>query len=431
MIWICSGSLHAETAVPVVDFLNSIGVCTHLDQGIDDPNKVATCLNYTGIRELRDDGSNNPARLQALIDIHHATGARVSLMPAGADIPASLAEYEKLAGAGALLAAEGPNEPNNGPVTYKGAKSSGHTALPTAEFQCDLYLAVKGDAKLAGIPVFASSEAGGSEPDNVGLQFLKIPANAGVTLMPVGTVYGDYANAHNYVCDHFSSVSADNTAWQAEDPTLRSYWDGLDSEYGHTWYSPGYDGYTKEQLEKLPRVTTETGWVTQQKDAISEDAQGKIFLDLYLDAFKRKWSYTFIYMLRDDPMQGYWGLVHTDYTPKLSATYLHNLTTILADRGASGAAVGAGSLGYSIANQPATVHDLLLRKSDGTLELAVWDERASGTDAVTVELGASFPTVKVYDPKVGPEALQSLKNVGSVPLTLSDHPVIIEIAAGS
>src|ERR1700739_4781763 len=85
-----------------------------------------------------------------------------------------------VAAAGALLAAEGPNEPNNFPVTY-GGNTSGYksTFMPVALFQRDLYRTVKSDAKLQGIPIFQSSESGGSEPDNVGLQFLSIPAGAG------------------------------------------------------------------------------------------------------------------------------------------------------------------------------------------------------------------------------------------------------------
>ena len=51
--------------------------------------------------------------------------------------------------------------------------------MPVALFQKDLYAAVKADAKLARIPVFHSSEAGGSQPDNCGLQFLTIPNGAG------------------------------------------------------------------------------------------------------------------------------------------------------------------------------------------------------------------------------------------------------------
>jgi hypothetical protein len=270
--------------------------------------------------------------------------------------------------------------------------------------------------------VFASSEAGGSEPDNVGLQFLTIPATANC-LLPDGTVYADFANTHNYVCGHLSAP-VDNNAWNAEDPTLNSSWDSLYVEYGDTWHEH-FAGYSDPQLITLPRVTTETGWATQGSNSITEAQQGAIFLDLYLDAFKRGWSYTFIYMLRDDPVQGYWGLVHTDYTPKGSGTYLHNFTTILADAPST----VADSLNYSIPNEPATVHDLLLEKANGTYELAVWDENASGSDSVTVNLGTTYSSINLYDPTIGPTPTQTLSNVNAVPLTLSNHPMIIEIPA--
>ncbi len=328
--------------------------------------------------------------------------------------------YEQLAAAGALLAVEGPNEPNNFPVRYEGTKSSKTNFLPVARFQADLYRAVKSDPKLAGISVFASSEAGGAEPNNCGLQFLTIPAGAG-TLMPDGTMFADYANTHNYVCDHLKDVR-DNTAWGAEDPTLKGRWDGLYGEYGRTWWSPGYNGYSTDELQTLPRVTTETGWVTQGKDAISEEQQAKVFLNLYLAAFKRGWSYTFIYMLRDDPGQGYWGLFRTNYGAKASGEYLHNLTTILADN----ASQTPGTLAYMIAEEPPTVHDLLLQKSDGQFELAVWGENANGSNTVTVNLGRTFATVNIFDPTTGTSVVQTLKGVASVPLMLSDHPLIVE-----
>ena len=409
------------TAVRASDFLNSIGVCTHIAQGIDNPTNVATCLSYAGIRNLRDDGSARAATIQGWIQVHSTSGAKVCLLPINGDVARSLSAYESLAAAGALLAVEGPNEPNNFPVTYGGSASSGSNSLPVAWFQRDLCRAVKTDPKLAGIPVFAPSEAGGSEPNNCGLQFLTIPANAG-TLLPEGTVYGDYANTHNYVCDHLSSV-CDNNAWDAEDPALNGRWDGMYVEYGHTWWSPGYNGYSASQLAALPRVTTETGWTTQGSNSVPEEAQAKLFLNLYLAAFKRGWRYTFIYMLHDDPGQGYWGPFHTDYTPKRSAVCLHNLTTILADRASS----KPGSLKYSIPGEPATVHDLLLQKSNGAYELAVWGEQVSGSNDITVNLGKPFANVHIYDPTVGTSPTQTLCKAASVPLTLSDHPLILEI----
>ena len=63
--------------------------------------------------------------------------------------------------------------------------------------------------------------------------------------------------------------------------------------------------------------------------------------------------------------------------------YLHNLTTILADRGA---VEKPGRLDYTSRSQPPTVHDLLLQRSDGTFLLVIWDERVKGTDEMTVKL---------------------------------------------
>src|SRR5262249_29712749 len=175
------------------------------------------------------------------------------------DVASTVSMAEQLNAAGALLAVEGANEPNNFPVTYENQTSSYSTTfVPVAHLQRDLYAAVKADPALAGIPVFHSSEAGGSEPDNVGLQYLTIPTGANIA-MPDGTVYADYANTHNYVCGH-SNVLGDNTAWQASDPTLNGDWDGPYVEYGHTWHG-GFAGYANADLPALPKVTTETGWV--------------------------------------------------------------------------------------------------------------------------------------------------------------------------
>jgi hypothetical protein len=193
-------------------------------------------------------------------------------------------------------------------------------------------------------------------------------------------------------------------------------------EYGRTWRK-GFAGYSNTDLATLPRVTTETGWATGDK-GLTQEQQGRLYLNIYMAQFKQGFKYTFIYMLRDagGSDSGY-GMLESDYHPKKSATYLHNLTAILSDRGNS----KPGKLTYTIPNCPATVHDLLLQKSTGTFELIVWNEKADGTNDVTVNLAGAHPSVKVYDPTTGTTPTQTLTDANSVVLTLSDHPVIIEI----
>ncbi len=272
-------------------------------------------------------------------------------------------------------------------------------------------------------PVWSITE-GGAETDNVGLQFLKIPERAG-TVMPAGTRYADYANVHNYYYHPNASGLEDNKTWKAAEPTSACKVDGLHGEYGVTW-ARHYAGYPESQLKTLPRVTTETGSTID--GPVTEDIHALNLLTLYLDQFKRGWSYTSMYLLRDRVDEGgnqQFGFYKPDYTPRKAAVYLHNLTTILAD---TGSVRTPGQLNYSIPDQPETVHDLLLEKSNGRFALVVWDERINGgIDKITVDLGGPHKTVAIYDPTVGTKATRNLANVRSVPLTLSDHPVVIEI----
>jgi len=415
----------AVTAVRASDFLNSIGACTHIGQGIDRAPQCATALSYAGIRNIRDDGV--ASHVPDWISVHKQAGVKVVLTwsgPNDAAIASLIDSSKRLAAAGALLALEGPNEPNNWAVTYQGQKSQANeTFLPVANWQRAFYGKVKSDPVLKDYPVFHSSEAGGSEPDNVGLQFLTIPKGAG-TLMPEGTQYADYANVHNYICRRPKII--DNMAWLNADPLFHDWTDGIYVEYGKTWRK-GFPGYSNAELATLPRVTTETGWGTGQK-GLTQEQQGRLYLNMYLAQFKQGFKHTFMYLLRDGPGgDADVGMFTSNYEPKKSATYLHNLTTILAD---SGAIATPGKLAYTIPDRPATVHDLLLQKSNGKFELVVWSEKASGTSSLTVHLGASHASVKVYDPTTGTAPTETLEKVASVPLTLSDHPVVIEFSGG-
>jgi hypothetical protein len=425
------GTLAAPaTAAATSDFLDSIGIVTTFPDRGQPLAKTIEMVRYCGFRWVRAgiEGltDNGPTTMQTFLDLHRETGVKLSwgLVSGGSDIKKLIDTARALAEAGALLAIEGNNEPNNWGVTYQGEKGGGREPswMAVAKLQRDLYRAVKSDPVLAKYPVWTISEPG-AQRDNVGLQFLTIPPGA-KTLMPDGTVYADFANVHNYIYHPSSPRPRDNQAWNAADPTAASKVDGLYGNFGVTW-SRGFRGYTQAQLDTLPRVTTETGAVIE--GAVTEDVHALNLVNIYLAQYKRGYAYTSVYLLRDRTDEAgnqAMGFFRPDYTPRKAAHYLHNFTAILADQGRL---AKPGQLDVEIPNQPATVHDLLLQRSDGTFQLVVWGERLSGEDRVQVRFGAAQASAKVYDPTIGVEPVRELSGVSTIELALSDHPLVIAI----
>lgn len=421
------------TALTTAAFLASLGLNTHIDQGAD-PNRYVTVLRYTGIQAFR----TGPNRIDGAILLHQQTGAK-AVMFANCGGAGQINAARQLAAAGALLALEGSNEPNNFPCSYNGIQGGGSgTWKPIAQAQGNLYSLVKADAALSGYPVYGVSETG-AETDNVGLQWATTPAG---TLTPEGTRFFDYANVHNYVAGHLGSTRIDNQAWGAADPVVNGSFDGLHGNHGVTWRNH-FQGYSNTQLPSLPRVTTETGY---NSAVAGEAVQGKILTNTYLAQFTRGWSQTFIYQAIENEggTTETQGIYNSNMTPKLAATYIRNLTTPLTvapvaattsfsvefsrefQSASATASFTPGSLAYTLSAKPSTVHDLLLQKDATTFDLILWGERVSGSDAITVSLGTTFPSVKVYDVTSGTTPIASYTNVASLPVTLSDHALIIE-----
>jgi hypothetical protein len=432
-MWPDRALAESHTAVATNDFLNSIGVVSTFPDRGQPLARTIDMIGYGGFRWVRAGieglSDSGPTTVQTFLDLHRETGVRLSwgLVSGGSDVKKLVDTGKVLAEAGALLAFEGNNEPNNWGVSYQGEKGGGRESswMAVARLQRDLYQAVKSDPVLAQYPVWSISEPG-AEKDNVGLQFLEIPSGA-QTLMPDGTRYADYANVHNYLYHAHSPYPADNKTWDAADPTAASRVDGLFGNFGVTW-SKRFRGYTQEQLNVLPRVTTETG--ANIEGPVTEEMHGLHLMNLYIAQFKRGYAHTSVYLLRDRTDEGgnqAFGFFRPEYSPRKAATYLHNLTTILAD---NGKLTGPGRLDFELINRTNTVHDLLLQHSDGTYQLIVWDERLRGEDHVTVRFDATYESARVYDPTIGVEPVQMLAKVNSIELTLSNHPMIIAITAG-
>lgn len=161
----------------------------------------------------------------------------------------------------------------------------------------------------------------------------------------------------------------------------------------------------------------------------SEEKQARLYLNLYLAQFKRNWSYTAVYLLRDRSDESgnqSFGFYTKDYSPRKSALYLHNMTTILGNPKRK-ESKPMRSLPYRIERQPSTVHDLLLQKWNGKLALVIWAEKAIGSENVMLTLPRNTKSVKIYDPTIGTAAIASYEDKNMIRLSLSDHPVIIEL----
>lgn len=419
-----------SVAIPTNEFLNSIGVVTTFPDRGQPLAKTIEMIKYCGFRWVRAGieglSDKGPTTIQTFLDLHRQTGVRLSwgLVSGGTDVGKLVDTAKILAKAGALLAIEGNNEPNNWGVKYQGEKGGGSEPswIAVAKLQRDMYQAIKSDPLLAKYPVWSISEPG-AQRDNVGLQFLTIPPDAN-TLMPDGTKYADYANVHNYIYHFNSPGPTDNKTWNAADPTAASKVDGLFGNFGITW-ARKFRGYTQEQLNVLPRVTTETGVAIE--GPITEQMHGLNLMNIYLAQFKRGFAYTSVYLLRDRTDEGgtqSFGFYKKNYTPRKAAIFLHNLTTILEDKAHL---ADPGQLDFTIISQPRTVHELLLQHSDGKFQLIIWGERLTGHDHVTVHFGVTHASVKLFDPTIGVEAIQSLADVKSLELTLNDHPIVIVI----
>jgi len=457
-------------AIAANDFLSSIAVDingTLTGTGTGFTTWLPTALQYIGVRWIRgwapEAGTVTPAQF---VSLAQAVGSNVKLTVGmgsmcqdinGFNCPTYHASNSEIApvisaadttkNAGILIGVEGANEPDNWGGYYNGVPGGaiGGTAyswVPVMEIQRDLRTAVRGDATLNGVPVWGLTH-GGHEIDNAGAQCLVLDSTCAgaslVTLMTAGTVFADWANMHNYtICTNCTYTPQDNVAWNSADPVngnLPGTGYPFYSDYENTWYH-SYQGYSATQAPGVPKVTTETGWYLG--DATAQAIGAKIDLSTYLSQFKRGYKYTAIYAIASG--DGFQWYNSSGVAVGPVAGYIHNLTTILADT----VAFTTGTLNYSITSEPATVHDLLLQKSNGNFELVVWDEQCpSGstagtnctqpvpTQSVTVNLGASYGTVNTYDPTQGTSAVApcatACTNISSVVLPLTDHPYIIEV----
>jgi hypothetical protein len=382
-----SASHTGANAVAVKSFLSSLAINSHVSQNGTSSANMLAMLNYLGVYTIRDGWNTN---LTATYTTMAQNGVHFDIGMSDPYAAGALSGFETIAAMapGALTATEGPNEINNFAFVCNGVTSQ--TGWPNSDgpmaqsFMTETFTTVHQDPALSGVVVYDMTWAGTTNAQNYGFFSLANQADVG--------------NMHFY---------------PAGQP-----------------YTQMQSSFAASYNQVLPNqgVITETGYDTS---VVSERAQAIMNLNLYLDGFQQGFQKVYIYELYDE-WQTY-GVFTSSFTPKASATAIHNLTTILAD---SGTNANPGSLNYSLSGLPANGHSLLLQKSNGVYELIVWNEApvyANGADLnvtsvpVTVQLGNTYSKVSVYDPLSSSSATQTLTSLNSLDVSLGSDALIIEV----
>jgi hypothetical protein len=145
---------------------------------------------------------------------------------------------------------------------------------------------------------------------------------------------------------------------------------------------------------------------------LSEDARGKILINAYASAFARGWYRMFIYQMRGNDGL---GIFDSAMNPLAPATYLHNLTTILADPNPS---KNPTPPAVTVTGTSDTDHWFVLQKGDASNWLVIFADRPAN------ELGEKWSFDKmpkaVFDPTLG------TSSTGTALPALTDHMLVVK-----
>jgi hypothetical protein len=401
-----------QTILSAASFIDSIGINTHAGYSwaaYNNASLVIDDLKYLGVTTVRDSFASDPSAVPVMNALA-AAGVKFDFVTSS-DLPATgstgLTQYVASIDAflaahpGSIVALEGLNEANIQSFSYHGSSS----LSAAAQFQADLYTAIRSDADLGSVSVYNMT--------------LGLNDTAGYASLGNLANYADFSNAHAYV-----ATSTPN-------------------QYGINY---SLNAASTSAVGKAS-VITETGYTTLASTSglgVDQTVQAKSILNLLVDSYSDGVKMTYLYELFDrdssssntDP-EAHFGLFNSDGTPKLAAKALHNLTSILADDGAGGHTPTA-SLNYTLGNMPATGNSMVLGKSNGAYDLVVWAEPklwndntdtevSNPTTSVAVHLGAVHKTVVIYDPLTGTVPIATYHNVQDFNVPVSDHPLVIEI----
>jgi hypothetical protein len=324
-----------EKAMPTSEFIDTIGVNTHFNYAKSYRSNAPTLVDLlgdSGIRHIRD-GSMGYAD-KTYISVLQMLAARGEKLDMITDERQSIdwtISQSRLYPAGMLEAYENPNELD----LFRG----GNQYISTLRsFTPALYQAVKGDSRTNALAVIGPSLT---------------TARAYAALGDL-SAYTDYGNLHNYVFGR---------------PPGTPGWGS-----GHYGSIAFMMSAAKNVTGSKPVMTTEAGWGTSSKygevtEAVQLKYLTRFFFEQVLHGIRRTYTYEFY---DEGPSYNTFGLVRSDFTPKPAYAGIRNMIKLFGDSGAP----RRDEVNISV-DAPATVHHLLLEKSDGRRYLAIWNEESS------------------------------------------------------
>lgn len=419
-------------ATRVANFIDSIGINTHVDQCCDgngssyaNTTAIGTAINYLGLpRPKIRDFPSSTAMETTWGNIHTSTNAVFDATigevgSSGYTSYLATMRQMKASGAGYIWAYEGGNEPDDSYATSQGDSLS----LAAAQQQ-NIWAAGVAD----GVPVIANS---------FGIVY---NAASGTFSTTCGSDYGttgnlsayaNYANAHDYpqhspnsggeiICDtRLSPLPYGSLQWLDEEALLTT---------------PG-----------KPVINTEFGWTVPNSTgygAVSEAVQAIYTLEYYFDAWRAGDPFSFYYGLLDDG-SGTWGWFTSSFAPRPVATSIKSITTLMNDTHSNAFTFTPGKLNISFSGLPSGSANMgglynVLQAADGTFWVEIHNEQqldnGSGADttvagvSITVTEGSTMTSVTEYDPiSNGTTAVATWSSTSSQTLSLPAHPILLHI----
>ncbi|WP_243389926.1 calcium-binding protein [Arboricoccus pini] len=225
-----------------------------------------------------------------------------------------------------------------------------------------------------------------------------------------------------------------------------------------------YPGYGKQPNDRLtivadsldsyvgstPIAFTELGYYTAptlSTGGVDESTQAKYLINSIFDSVRFGIDQIFLYELLDEggssdtKYSHHYGLFDDDNNAKASAVAVHNLTTILADDGSTAESFKTGTLDYTISDMPTSGHSLLFEKSDGSYDIALWNEVTIWNNSTHTSVQATataitltfddYYDVSYYNIINSSKATATYEHVNELTISLGDSALILELTKSS